>query len=108
MRNDTRSVTTAPDPAPNSLAIVGLDSDGRTYTQHYFDSRGVARVYSMTFNDGVWKLLRDKPDFSPVDFSQRFTGTFRDDSAAIVGRWEISHDGVRWEHDFDLAYMRVG
>ncbi len=99
--------TKAPDPAPDSLAIVGLDVDGKTYTQHYFDSRGVVRVYAMTFRDGVWKLLRDKPDFSPIDFSQRFTGTFRDDGNAIVGQWEISHDGLRWEHDFDLTYLRV-
>ena len=100
--------TKAPDPAPDSLAIVALNADGRTYTQHYFDSRGVVRVYSMTFHDGVWKLLRDKPDFSPVDFSQRYTGTFSDDGNSIVGRWEISHDGLRWEHDFDLTYLKVG
>lgn len=99
--------TKAPDPAPASLGIVGLNADGKTYTQHYFDSRGVVRVYAMTFNDGVWKLLRDEPDFSPVDFSQRFTGTFRDDGRAIVGRWEISHDGLRWEHDFDVSYLKV-
>lgn len=99
--------TKAPDPAPDSLAIVSVDADGKTYTQHYFNSRGVVRVYAMTFHVGVWKLLRDKPDFSPVDFSQRFTGTFSDDGNKIVGRWEVSHDGVRWEHDFDLSYLKV-
>ena len=100
--------TKAPDPAPDSLAIVAVDLDRETYTQHYFDSRGVVRVYSMTLHDGIWKLLRDKPDFSPVDFSQRYTGTFSDDGNAIRGRWEISHDGERWEHDFDLSYLKVG
>ncbi len=100
--------TQAPAPAPDSLAIIGADADRDRYTQHYFNSRGVVRVYSMTLKDGVWKLLRDKPDFSPVDFSQRYTGTFSDDGRAIVGRWEISHDGVRWEHDFDLSYSKVG
>jgi hypothetical protein len=99
--------TQAPDPAPNSLAIVAVDADRETYTQHYFDSRGVVRVYSMTCHRGVWTLLRDKPDFSPVDFSQRYTGTFSDDGSTIRGRWEISHDGVRWEHDFDLSYLKV-
>jgi len=22
-------------------------------------------------------------------------------------RWEISHDGTTWEHDFDLIYRKV-
>ena len=39
--------------APGSLTVVGLDTDAQAYTQHYFDSRGVARIYSMTF-DGVF------------------------------------------------------
>ena len=62
--------------APDGIAIIGADpeSDGN-YLQHYFDSRGVARVYKMSLEDGVWKLWRDEPDFTPLDFSQRFTGT---------------------------------
>jgi hypothetical protein len=63
-----------PHPAPDSLAIIAFDPDGGAYRQHYFDSRGVVRVYAMTFNDGVWTLLRDSPDFSPPAFSQRFIG----------------------------------
>jgi hypothetical protein len=47
----------------------------------------------MSFEDGVWKLWRDEPDFSPLDFSQRFTGIFSDDSKSLASRWEISHDG---------------
>jgi hypothetical protein len=97
----------APDPAPDSLAIVSIDADRGSYVQHYFDSRGVVRVYAMTFHDGVWTLLRESPDFSPLEFSQRFTGTFSDDGDSIVGRWEISRDGSPWERDFDLSYFRV-
>ncbi|HMJ01959.1 MAG TPA: hypothetical protein VK506_03405 [Conexibacter sp.] len=93
--------------APDGIAIIGADPehDGR-YLQHYFDSRGVARIYKMTFEGGVWKLWRDEPDFSPLDFSQRYTGTFSDDGATIAGSWEICHDGSTWEHDFDLTYTR--
>jgi hypothetical protein len=94
--------------APDGIAIIGADprSEGR-YLQHYFDSRGVARVYKMSVEDGVWKLWRDEPDFSPLDFSQRFTGTFGADGRMIAGRWEICHDGKTWEHDFDLTYTRA-
>jgi hypothetical protein len=93
--------------APDGIAVIGADpnSDG-TYLQHYFDSRGVARVYRMSLENGVWKLWRDEPDLSPLDFSQRFTGTFDDDGKTITGRWEICHDGETWEHDFDLTYLK--
>jgi hypothetical protein len=94
--------------APDGIAIIGADpaSEGR-YLQHYFDTRGVARVYKMSFAAGVWKLWRDEPDFSPLDFAQRYTGAFSDDSTIITGAWEIRHgDGV-WEHDFDLTYTRA-
>ena len=93
--------------APDGLSIVGVAGDGDAYTQHYFDSRGVVRVYAMTFHDGVWTLLRDAPDFTPLDFWQRFTGEFSPDGGTIRGRWEISHDGSTWERDFDLTYRKV-
>jgi hypothetical protein len=93
--------------APDGIAIIGADPEREgNYLQHYFDSRGVARVYKMSFEDGVWKLRRDEPDFSPLDFSQRFTGTLGEDGNTISGRWEIRHDGTTWEHDFDLTYTR--
>lgn len=98
---------TAPTPAPDSLAIIRFDPGSASYSQHYFDSRGVVRVYAMTFDDRVWTLLRNSPDFSPLDFAQRFTGTFSDDDRSIVGRWESSQDGSTWEHDFDLTYWKV-
>ena len=93
--------------APDGIAIIGADPEREGgYLQHYFDSRGVARVYRMSFEDRVWKLWRDVADFSPLDFSQRFTGTFGDDGRTIAGRWEICHDGQTWEKDFDLTYTR--
>ena len=92
-----------PTASPSSASI----RDRGSYLQHYFDSRGVARVYEMGFTDGVWTLSRSEPDFSPLDFRQRWTGTFSPDGNTIAGRWEICHDGVTWEHDFDLRYERI-
>ena len=94
--------------APDGIALIGADpeNEGR-YLQHYFDTRGVARVYRMSFEDGVWKLWRDEPDFTPLDFSQRYAGTFSADGTTIAGTWEICHDGKTWEHDFDLTYTKT-
>ena len=82
--------------APDSTIIIGPDPAGEAYTQHYFDSRGVVRVYAMTFSDGVWTLLRDTPDFSPLSFAQRFVGRFSDDGNTIQGTWRRPRRGSTW------------
>ena len=95
------------DGAPDSMAIIAADPETGEYTQHYFDSRGVVRVYAMSFADGVWRLLREAPDFSPLAFRQRFTGRVGDDGDSIHCRWEISKDGsTTWELDFGLTFRR--
>ena len=94
--------------APDGIAIIGLDPSGEhRYLQHYFDSRGVARVYKMSLVNSVWTLWRDEADFSPLDFGQRYTGIISDDGRAITGSWEICHDGTTWEHDFELSYRKL-
>jgi hypothetical protein len=93
--------------APDSLTIVSADPGTGAYTQHYYDSRGVARLYAMSLADGVWTLTRESPDFTPLDFAQRFTGTFSAEGNTISGAWEKRLDGG-WEHDFALSYRRAG
>ena len=94
--------------APNSICLIGVDPRGGAFAQHYFDTRGVIRIYDMTFEDGVWELQRDSPDFSDLSFCQRYRGSFSDDGATIDGYWEASRDeGATWEKDFDLVYRRV-
>ena len=88
--------------------MIGSDpNDPDAFVQHYFDSRGVSRIYSMTFDGSTWILTRDKPDFAPLDFEQRFTGTFEDDGSTIRGHWDIKHPGKDWALDFDLVYTRL-
>ena len=93
--------------APDGLMIVSADPETGAYTQHYYDSRGVVRLYAMSLADGVWTLTRESADFTPLDFRQRFTGTFSEDGNAINGAWELSHDRG-WAHDFTLIYRRAG
>jgi len=63
--------TESPAPgAPEAVTIVGPDPEGTTFTQHYFDSRGIARLYSMIFEEGIWTLQRDTPDFTSLPFRQ--------------------------------------
>ena len=88
--------------APGGIAIIGPGEAAETFSQHYYDSRGVARIYQMSLNDGVWQLRREAPGFW-----QRYTGVFSDGGRTIKGAWEGSADGSQWKHDFDLNYIKV-
>jgi hypothetical protein len=94
---------TTDDPVfPRGVMVIGPTADGERVVQHYFDSRGVARVYEISFDDGVLRLWRDG-----ADFAQRYSGRLSADGTTIEGAWERSDDGTTWEHDFDLTYTRV-
>ena len=92
----------APDPAPSGFEVIGFHRGRGSLLQNYFDSRGIARLYQMSFESGA-----TSPDLSPLDFHQRFCGRLGDDGRTISGRWKSSEDGTRWEHDFDLIYTRL-
>jgi len=102
-----RSVAEPAD-VPDSYALITADhrrDDG--YLQHYFDSRGVVRLYEMDVDGAEWTLTRLTPDFSPLDFAQRWIGRFGDDGNSIEGRWETSPDGREWQLDFRMTYRRT-
>ncbi len=80
---------------PSGIAVIGRDESVQTYSMLYFDSRGVSRIYEMSFEGGVWKMHRESPGFW-----QRLNATF-------TGRWEKSNDGSNWELDLDWSYTRI-
>jgi hypothetical protein len=94
-------------PVPDSLSVISAHRDGQSYTQHYFDARGVARIYAMTLEGDTWTLLRDRPDFTPLDFSQRFVGSVASAGNTIDGTWELAETNSTWRKDFDLVYRRT-
>ena len=87
---------------PRAIAIIGPDDSADTYCMLYFDSRGVSRIYQMSFQGNAWKMWRNFPGFS-----QRFIGKFEDNDIRITARWEKSTDGSLWEHDFDVTYIKL-
>jgi hypothetical protein len=96
----------APGPIPQGLCVLAANGATEGFTQHYFDSRGVVRVYEMGFDGRTWTLERSTADFTPLDFLQRYVGTFDEDGQAIRGAWEICRDGDTWQKDFELDYLR--
>jgi hypothetical protein len=93
--------------APDGLCLIAADEVPGGFLQHYFDERGVVRLYAMTFGDGVWTLRRETADFSPLPFAQRFEGRLSPDGTRIDARWEVAHQPDAWELDFELTYARV-
>jgi hypothetical protein len=88
--------------APSGLAIIGPGEQPDTFTQHYYDSRGVARVYQMSLDRGIWTVWRAAPGFW-----QRYTGVLSEDGTTITGAWDGSPDGREWRHDFGLNYIKT-
>jgi hypothetical protein len=85
---------------PDAIAITGVTND--QLSMHYFDFRGVYRVYSVSMSPGTWRFSLDAPGLS-----QRFTGTFSDDGNTITGRGQFSRDGASWEYDLALTYRKT-
>ena len=79
------------------LKAIGVE----TCCMLYSDERGVARIYQMSLEGGVWKMWRDSPGFS-----QRVTGTISGDGNTITWHGELSYDGSHWEQDLDVTYTR--
>ena len=90
------------DPAfPSSVSVFGPERGGGRIVQHYFDSRGVARIYDVSLEDGVLILSRDDEDMA-----QRYTGRLSGDGIAIEGAWERTDVDRAWIHDFALTFRR--
>jgi hypothetical protein len=108
-----RTRTEHPD-FPDAISIIGFMDRDRVEPAtpaaataaprlclHYFDSRGVFRVYEAGADAASWRLWRDS-----AGFSQRFTGAFADGGDSIVGLWQLCRDDVSWEDDLRITFRR--
>lgn len=90
---------------PDAISIIGRSDgdragdDGGPLRLHYFDSRGVARVYDVDLDDGVFRYAR------AGNFPQRFEGHFVDDDT-LVGVSELPDDSGQWRDDLAITYVR--
>jgi hypothetical protein len=88
---------------PDSISILG-DTDGLRW--HYFDSRGVHRIYELRVTDAGWEISRDAAGTDESAFSQRLTLTFEDGDNRMEGRSAISYDNETWQDDLQITYRR--
>jgi hypothetical protein len=100
---------------PDSISIIGVtewdrvedgarrapaENEKSRLRMHYYDSRGVFRVYDSGIDDTAWRWSRDAEGFC-----QRFTGTFRDGGDTIDGRSQLDQ-GDGWKDDLAITYRR--
>ncbi|MGH2586327.1 MAG: hypothetical protein ACRDJE_15545 [Dehalococcoidia bacterium] len=82
---------------PDALALL---SDDRC---HYFDVRGIIRVFNLKIDDAGWSMIR-----LDEDFSQRYTARFSGPDV-MESTGEMSHDGgTTWQPDFTMRWQRIG
>jgi hypothetical protein len=101
---------------PDSLSVIGrmgqdrvggaegsvqTNADEPPIQMHYFDSRGVFRIYEVSMDDSTWRWWRNAPGFS-----QRFTGLISADGNAINGSSQLRKGGVHWADDLQITYRR--
>jgi len=97
---------------PASLSIIGGAPDREPQPMHYFDSRGVKRLFLTEVDGSVWRIWRAPgEDWNGPDgpgFNQRFIGNISADGQTIEGRWErgVGPAGDHWEIDFPINYSR--
>ena len=101
-----------PAAVPDSVSIIGGAADGEPQPMHYFDSRGVERLFMMALKGSTLRIWRapgeDWNGPHGPGFNQRFIGELTPDGKAIEGRWErgMGDAGDQWEIDFPINYVR--
>lgn len=91
-----RSETTEHGP-PSSVSVINQDDTNGQGVMIYYDSRGVSRIYKMSFADNIWKLWRDAPGFN-----QKFEGVVSNNGNIIDASWYKMEDDKTWVHDFSI------
>jgi hypothetical protein len=104
--------TGEPAEMPDSISIIGGAPAGEPQPMHYFDGRGVKRLFLTTVDGATWRIWRapgeDWNGPGGPGFNQRFIGEISADGRSIDGRWErgLGEAGDQWELDFPIRYSR--
>jgi hypothetical protein len=97
---------------PSTLSIIGGAPDGEPQPMHYFDSRGIKRMYLTAVEGSAWTIWRapgeDWNGPQGPGFNQRCIGEISADGRTIEARWErgLGDAGDQWEIDFPMTYVR--
>lgn len=86
---------------PDSLAVFGVMEGDEQLSMQYFDSRGVHRIYQVSFDGSELRLWRDAPGFA-----QRITIKRSDDGAILTATSELNEHDQGFRDDLATTYRR--
>ena len=100
---------------PDAISVIGATDTDRIgegsvpdppasadqLTMHYFDSRGVFRIYEISIDEQAWRWYRDAPGFS-----QRLNCEFADGGDTMEGTSQLRRADT-WEDDLQITYRRA-
>ena len=89
---------------PRMVSMINQDDINGQGVMIYYDSRGVSRIYKMSFANNIWKLWRDAP---APGFNQKFEGVVSSNRNIIEASWYIMEDDKTWMHDFSIKYEKA-
>jgi len=81
---------------PDAMALLSEDR------YHYFDVRGITRVFELEVDAAGWSMIR-----LDEDFSQRYIARFRSPDVMDSTGEKSSDKGITWQPDFTMTYQRV-
>lgn len=84
---------------PDSLSVLGETQ------MHYFDTRGVHRLFDLTVTSDGWSITRGQ---GAEEFAQRMMFTFDDAGRTMDCRTQLCRDGATWVDDLMATYRRRG
>jgi hypothetical protein len=85
---------------PDSISIIGSPDGSDALVMEYFDSRGVRRTYSVSFDAGILHICRDDPTFA-----QRFSARLAHDHFDAL--WQVARTPGVWQDDLEVSYRRA-
>ena len=86
---------------PDSLRVFGVMEGDEELSMQYFDSRGVHRIYQVSFDGRELRHWRDAPGFA-----QRITLTLSDDGSTLTGTSELNENDQGYRDDLAITYRR--
>jgi hypothetical protein len=87
---------------PDALSVIG-ETDG--LQMHYFDTRGVYRLFDVTVAAGGWAIAMGR--HADPAFSLRVTYEFEHADQKMLGKGQLSRDGKNWDDVLEITYWRV-
>lgn len=86
---------------PDSIAVIGVMEGEEELSMQYFDSRGVHRIYHISFDGAELRTWRDAPGFA-----QRLVAKLSDDGATITSVSQLNENDQGFRDDLAIIYRR--